>query len=112
MRPGRGSAAGRVVASGTPADQVRSHQPDQRVRFTAPVGLDTGFLRRVAGVESVERPGGRAVVVTGSGPLLARVGHALVSAGIEPADLAADSPSLEDAYLALTSRPGREAGET
>jgi ABC-2 type transport system ATP-binding protein len=102
---------GRVIARGTPAELVRSHQPEQRIRFTAPSGLDVGFLRGMAGVESVERPGGLAVVVTGSGPLLARVGHALVSAGIEPADLAADSPSLEDAYLALTSAPRQETGE-
>jgi len=40
--------------------------------------------------------------VRGRGPLLARIAHALVERGIEPVDLAAHTPSLEDAYLSLT----------
>ncbi|HEX3002727.1 MAG TPA: hypothetical protein VHO27_00840 [Angustibacter sp.] len=42
------------------------------------------------------------VELTGTGPLLARVGHALVERGVEPPDLRADLPTLEDAYLTLT----------
>lgn len=40
--------------------------------------------------------------MTGTGPLLARVAHALVAHGIEPPDLRVELPTLEDAYLALT----------
>jgi ABC-2 type transport system ATP-binding protein len=45
---------------------------------------------------------GDAVTVCGEGPLLARVAHALVEHGHEPADLRAELATLEDAYLALT----------
>jgi len=47
-------------------------------------------------------------LVRGGGPLLARVAHALVERGLEPEDLTAQVPSLEDAYLALTG--GSDAG--
>jgi len=36
--------------------------------------------------------------------VLARVAHALVDRGIEPEDLRVELPTLEDAYLALTTR--------
>jgi ABC-2 type transport system ATP-binding protein len=54
-------------------------------------------------------PGGR-VSVTGRGPLLARVGHALVERGLEPADLRVALPSLEDAYLKLTGDQEERGG--
>jgi ABC-2 type transport system ATP-binding protein len=93
---------GRVVATGTVAELVASVHHRGVVRFTAP-GADLGFLDRVPGVADVTvRPAG-AVDVHGSGPLLARVAHALVECGIEPADLRAELPTLEDAYLALTA---------
>lgn len=94
---------GRLVADGTPVALVRAHLPAQRVRFSVPPGTDTAFLRRVPGVRTVERVGAATVVVTGNGPLLARVGHALVDAGHEPEDLELDIPTLEDAFLALTA---------
>jgi ABC-2 type transport system ATP-binding protein len=62
------------------------------------------FLHDVGGVRDVESAGDGQVHVRGDGPLLARVAHALVERGIEPDDLAAQVPSLEDAYLALTGR--------
>ncbi|HQR27448.1 MAG TPA: ABC transporter ATP-binding protein [Nocardioides sp.] len=94
---------GRLVADGTPVGLVRAHLPAQRVRFSMPPGTDTAFLRGVPGVRTVERVGASTVVVTGNGPLLARVGHALVDAGHEPEDLEPDTPTLEDAFLALTA---------
>jgi ABC-2 type transport system ATP-binding protein len=98
---------GRVVARGTPGDLVAAHRRGSVVRFTAPAERGIGFLWAVRGVEQVHvGPAGR-VVVTGSGPLLARVGHALVSHGLAPEDLRNDAVTLEDAYLALTgSNPG------
>ena len=93
---------GRVVASGSSADLIAAHQPVKLVRFTAPPGVDTGFLRAVPGVDGVERLDAQGVQVTGSGALLAQVGHALVGRGIEPEDLRPVVPTLEDTCLALT----------
>jgi ABC-2 type transport system ATP-binding protein len=93
---------GHVVAGGTPTELVAAHQREQVVRFTVTSGLPPDFLHGVPGVTQVRcDPGGR-VVVTGTGPLLAHVGHALVSHGLAPEDLRADRASLEDAYLALS----------
>lgn len=95
-------SAGRVVAAGTPAELVAAQARGSVVRFTAPVGTDLGFLGAVAGADSVTHDGDGAVRVTGTGPLAARIGHALVSHGLEPEDLQVELPTLEDAYLALT----------
>lgn len=93
---------GHLVAEGTPAQLVAAHQREQVVRFSIAPDADLDFVPGVPGVTHVRRePGGR-VVVTGSGPLLARVGHALVAHGLEPEDLRADRGSLEEAYLALS----------
>jgi ABC-2 type transport system ATP-binding protein len=93
--------AGRIIARGTPGELVAARQHGHVVRFTA-VATDVAFLPAVGGGEEVRAGSSGEVVVTGSGPLLARVGHALVSRGIEPEDLRSDVASLEDAYLALT----------
>jgi ABC-2 type transport system ATP-binding protein len=93
--------AGRVVATGTPAELVAEHARGSTVRFTANGAGELDYLRQVGGVTGVERTGDQ-VAVTGSGPVLARVAHALVDRGVEPVDLRAELPTLEDAYLALT----------
>ena len=96
---------GRVVASGTADELVDAHFPQKTVRFTITEGTDLTFLLDVKGVQRLDhRPGGGQVVVSGEGPLLARIGHALGERGFEPEDLRADVPTLEDAYLSLTSR--------
>ncbi|MCL3861394.1 ABC transporter ATP-binding protein [Actinotalea sp. K2] len=103
---------GGVVATGTPAEVVASQCRSVVVTFTVAPGSDLGFLRSVAGVDAVEQDGGGRARVTGAGPLLARVGHALVCHGLEPIDLRGELPTLEDAYLALTAgdpaSPGQE----
>ena len=99
---------GRVLATGTAAELIASQHSETVVRFTAPRDADLSFLTAVAGVGSVDRHEADVVLVRGGGPLLARVAHALVERGIEPADLAAQTPSLEDAYLALTGDPGQD----
>jgi ABC-2 type transport system ATP-binding protein len=99
---------GRVLATGTAAELIAARQPETVVRFTAPSGADVSFLHAVTGVREVGRAGDVEVLVRGGGPLLARVAHALVERGIEPDDLSAQVPSLEDAYLALTG--GADAG--
>lgn len=96
---------GRVVASGTAGELVDAHFPQKTVRFTIAEGTDLAFLLDVKGVQSLDhRPGCGQVVVNGEGPLLARIGHALGVRGLEPEDLSADVPTLEDAYLSLTGR--------
>ena len=95
-------ASGRVVATGTPGELVAAYAPTRTVQFTVPPGTGTlPGLGALAGVMGVERRGD-VVTVTGTGPVLARVAHALVEVSIEPTDLRVDLPTLEDAYLALT----------
>ena len=98
--------AGHVVATGTPARLVADHAHGSTVRFTTEHAAELDDLRGIDGVTAVRRTGDR-VVVTGTGPVLARVAHALVARGVEPPDLRAELPTLEDAYLALTAA-GRE----
>lgn len=101
---------GRIVATGSPGELIMRQLPASTVRFSSNGAADLRYLRRVPGVSQVERDGG-AVTVTGTGPLLARVAHALVEHGVEPVDLRVQLPSLEDAYLALTrgaGTPGKE----
>jgi ABC-2 type transport system ATP-binding protein len=93
---------GRIVATGTPGALISAHKGRRAVRFTVPDTTDAAFLEKVAGVDAVTKGAGGDVRVTGDGPLLARVAHALVEHGLEPADLRQDTPTLEDAYLALT----------
>ncbi|MEQ6903067.1 ABC transporter ATP-binding protein [Nocardioides sp. YIM 152588] len=99
--------SGRIVARGTPAELVAGVGGRHVARFTAPTATDLGFLRAIPDVDEVRTGAGGDVAVTGSGPVVARVGHALVSRGLEPEDLRADGSTLEDAYLALTEPGGR-----
>jgi ABC-2 type transport system ATP-binding protein len=93
---------GRIVGTGTPAELVRSTTSEVRVEFSAPSAFGLDFLTGIAGATTVTRRR-TGVVVQGTGPLLARVGHALVERGLEPPDLRVSLPSLEDAYLRLTA---------
>lgn len=93
--------SGTVVATGTPRELVGAQVRTSTVRFTAPEPGSLGFLDGVPGVAQVTHDDGE-VVVEGTGPLLARVAHALVDHGLEPDDLRVALPTLEDAYLALT----------
>jgi ABC-2 type transport system ATP-binding protein len=93
--------AGTVVAEGTPRELVASHTSGATVRFSTHAP-DLDWVRRVPGVTDVLREG-EAVTVTGTGPLLARVAHALVERGLEPGDLRVHLPTLEEVYLHLTS---------
>ncbi|OGO58628.1 MAG: multidrug ABC transporter ATP-binding protein [Chloroflexi bacterium RBG_16_69_14] len=95
--------AGRVIALGTPAAIVSASAGPSRVLFSADPGDpgDLGWLGQVPGVGSVEWTNGR-VSVTGTGPLLVRVGAALWAHGLEPLDLRTERPTLEDAFLRLT----------
>ena len=91
---------GRVVADGTPASIVDELGATTTVSFTD-ADLDVSTLRRLPGVERVDRHGPE-VRVTGTGPVLAHVGAHLVVLGRPPLDLRAQRPSLEDRFVSLT----------
>jgi ABC-2 type transport system ATP-binding protein len=91
--------AGRVVATGTPAELVAAHSDDVTVTFTA-AGTDVDFLGAVPGVRKVEVVGDK-VFVRGGPTAPPHVGKALVDRGIAPADMDVERASLEDVYLRL-----------
>lgn len=101
---------GSVVARGTAPELIETYVPTRTVRFTVAAGTDVTFLHGVAGVRRVECSDEGQVAVTGAGPLLARVGHALGERGLEPDDLRGDMTTLEDAYLALTGTASSDGG--
>jgi ABC-2 type transport system ATP-binding protein len=98
---------GRVVALDTPGALVRGLGAGQRLRFRPLGPLDPDSLRRLPGVEQVERDGDQ-VVVAGDGPLLATVAAALAAKAVPVADLRSEGANLEDAFLALTGRGQRD----
>ena len=98
-------AAGRVVATGTPAELVAADSDGVTVTFTA-AGADVGFLDAVPGVRRVRgggRPGRRCTATPQVPP---HVGKALVDRGITPDDMDVVRPSLEDVYLRLVDGEG------
>ena len=97
---------GCIVAQGSPRDLIAGLGVEPRVRFTASAS-ELVFLEAVAGVSRVTREGGDAVV-HGRGPILARVASALAEHDIDPLDLRAEQPSLEDVFMALTGKQLRD----
>jgi ABC-2 type transport system ATP-binding protein len=97
---------GRIVAQGSPQDLIAGLEVEPRVRFTANAS-ELVFLEAVAGVSRVTREGSDAVVY-GRGPILARVASALDEHDIDPLDLRAEQPSLEDVFMALTGKQLRD----
>ena len=90
----------RVVALDTPEGLIEHYAGAVEVTFSADE-TDLGFLRSVPGVTGFARDG-RRIIVTGTGPLLAHVGAALVGRGLAPADLQVKRATLEDVFLAIT----------
>ena len=91
----------RVVALDTPQGLISRYAPEVQVMFSADV--DVSWLESVPQVDSVRREAGT-VVVTGNGPVLAHVGAALVSHGLEPVDLRLHRATLEDVFLRIVGR--------
>jgi ABC-2 type transport system ATP-binding protein len=104
---------GRIVALDTPQGLIAANSGGVVLRFTpAQPGRggagrtggepdDLDWLARVPHVRSVVRRGSR-VEVTGEGPVLTHVAAALLEHGLEPFDLRAERPTLEETYLKLT----------
>lgn len=93
--------AGRVVAQGTPADLVDRHGGGIQATFRA-ADLDHRHLAGLSGVRHVTRHHDT-VEVTGSGPFLTALGHALTIHGYGGAEISVRRRSLEDAYVNLVA---------
>ena len=103
---------GRKIAEGTSRElKAATGAGMLHVALADPAGLDAAaaLIERElgAGVQrSVE--GGRLAVRCASAEAASRAVAALVAAGLEPADFAMGSPSLDEVFFALTGR-GTEA---
>ena len=94
---------GRVVASGTPGELMRSMRADE-LRFGAPPGLDVASLGASVGAMVREESAGEYLVELAPSPqVVAAVTAWLAERDIPLADLRAGRKRLEDVYLALTS---------
>jgi len=99
---------GRILALDTPEGLIRRYGGGRRLRLrVAGAEVDLAFLRRVRGVERVEREG-EAVVVTGNGDgLEGQVLKALVLRDLTVREFRVEEPTLEDVFLNLTGREMR-----
>ena len=94
---------GRVAALDTPRALMDGLQLGRTVHFSTNNGFDPASLRQIEGVTNVVQQNGQ-VVVSGSGPLLARVAAELANNGLSPSDLRSEQTDLEDVFLALTGK--------
>jgi ABC-2 type transport system ATP-binding protein len=97
---------GRVIALDTPQGLIARYGGPITVTFSCDQP-DLNWLEQVPVVDRVGRRGHR-VEVVGTGPVVPLVAAELVQHGIVPMDLRVEQRTLEDAFLALTSR--EEAG--
>ncbi len=93
---------GRVIASDTPESLAASVHADQRMSFLPSASFDLGILEALPDVHSVTTTGER-VIVTGTDDVASAVIIALHDRGIAVGRLRVDQPSLDDAFVALTS---------
>ncbi len=93
---------GRVIAADTPEGLAASVQADQRMSFVPSVSFDHAVLRALADVHSVDCLDDR-VVVTGTDNVASAVIIALHERDISVGRLRVDQPSLDDAFVALTT---------
>jgi ABC-2 type transport system ATP-binding protein len=106
--------AGRILASGSPAELVDRHGRSATMTFTLPADLElTTFvheLRDLPGVSAVGQLAGK-VTVSGQRIAIAHVGAALVRAGSVPGDLAVKSRASTTRWSTcwIESIPGRAA---
>jgi len=99
--------AGEVVALDTPAGLIARISVEQRIRFRPSRPVDDALFTVLPEVEQVRRHGSQLEVV-GTGNLLHAVTSVLATHQIIAADLRVEQASLDDAFVKLTSRPGRE----
>ena len=102
--------AGRVIALDTPAGIVSMVDPEQRLRFRPSVPIEDRLLTDLPEVKRLERSG-PVVTVTGTGNLIGAVTSVLARQQIVANDLRVEQANLDDAFIALTGRLARTAGE-
>jgi ABC-2 type transport system ATP-binding protein len=93
---------GRIIAADTPEGLAASVQADQRMSFLPSAPFDLAVLRALPDVHSVALVDER-VIVTGTDNVASAVIIALYGRGIAAAKLRVDQPSLDDAFVALTT---------
>ena len=94
--------AGRVAAIGSPAGLAGRLGGEQRIHFRPSGPLDGRLLADRPEVTSVTRTGDT-VVVTGTPDALLAVTSTLARHGVVAQELRVEQPSLEDAFVAVTS---------
>ena len=105
---------GSLVTLNTPQALIEELHAETKIIFSAGKQETYLWLNNVVGVSSVEiQPrsgpdGHENVVVTGKGPVLARVASALAERNIVPGDLRSQQATLEDVFLALTGSEIRD----
>ena len=93
---------GRVVAADTPEALAAAVQADQRMSFLASAPFDLAVLQALPDVHAVTTAGDR-IVVTGTDNVATAVIITLHERGVSVSRLRVDQPSLDDAFVALTS---------
>ncbi|HEY0869942.1 MAG TPA: ABC transporter ATP-binding protein [Acidothermaceae bacterium] len=93
---------GKIIAADTPEGLAASVQADQRMSFLPSTPFDLAVLRALPDVHSVNTVGER-VVVTGTDNVASAVILGLHGQGIWVGKLRVDQPSLDDAFVALTT---------
>jgi ABC-2 type transport system ATP-binding protein len=97
---------GKVVASGTPAELMRSNE-DEQIRFGAPPHLDTASLGRALNAFVDETsPGEYEVAMAPTPNNVAALTAWLAEHDLPLADLRAGRQRLEDVFLRLTAITG------
>jgi ABC-2 type transport system ATP-binding protein len=100
---------GKVVASGTPADLLRTLPAAQTLEIDIEGHIEPAALQHIAGVKQVQFAAGRLTLgvddLAGSTPA---VMHALAAAGVTVRQLNSGRANLEDVFLALTGRQLRD----
>lgn len=93
---------GRVIAADTPEGLAAGVQADQRMSFTPSTSIDLAVLQALPDVHAATAAGER-VTVTGTDNVASSVIIALHNLGVAVGRLRVDQPSLDDAFVALTS---------
>ncbi|MFS0699035.1 ABC transporter ATP-binding protein [Cellulomonas sp. 179-A 4D5 NHS] len=104
--------AGRVVATGTPAELAAQSAGEHVLRFRSPEPGVAAVLAGVPDVHAVEGPDdGLAYEVRGGPEIVQDVMVALSAAGVRANDVRLERGTLEDAFLTLTGQDrSRDAG--
>ena len=98
---------GNVVALDSPEALIGGVSTETNVRFGGLNGFDPASLRDLPNVSRVTREDD-AVVVYGSGPLLARTVVELDRHGVTPTEVSVAQPTLEDVFIEKTGRKIRD----